>query len=196
MGFWIALYAENGGSNMVVSDILLALSLAVDAAVVSLAIGLKHKKNISLQWMVAIPLLFGFFQGFFPFISWKIAATFLQNIQFFDHWVASILLFFVGLNMLRNAFRNEDDHPKTVLKVYTIISLAVATSIDALAVGLALPTISTHPYTTIYTIGAVTSILCFIGIWGATRIPQRIANPAEAFSGIILIALGIKVFLW
>lgn len=177
------------------TNFILAISLAVDAFVVSIAIATAHKKILSKGWFVFIPLLFGGLQGFMPLIGWLLSGRFYDSIERFDHWIAFGLLSLIGANMLRNSARDDDDHPKTTLYVTTILWLGIATSIDALAVGFTLSAMSTAPLYTILFIFCVTTVLCYGAFAGVHHIPQAIANPAERFAGIVLILLGIKTVL-
>lgn len=180
-----------------ITSLLLALSLAVDACVVSIALGIQNKKRMETFWhfAIGIPLCFGFFQAAMPFVGWQVASVLSNYISVVDTWIAFFLLIGVGANMIRNSFRDEDDHPDTSFKMNVIFSLAVATSIDALAVGFTLPTITSSPLLSIGTIGVITTLLCFFAFIGTSYIPERIANSSERIAGIVLICLAVKMLL-
>lgn len=178
-----------------ITNILLALSLAVDAGVASVAIATKQQKALSRQWVIGIPLVFGALQGLMPLIGWVLSETFYFYIQRYDHWIAFGLLMVVGLNMLRNATRDEDDNPNTSLHVLTIFVLGIATSIDALAVGFTLTTISPEPLMTIIVIFAVTTALCYGGFTLSRGVPGSLANRSELLAGLVLIALACKTLV-
>lgn len=177
------------------TNIFLAVSLAVDAFVVSMAIATKHHKNISVKWFIFIPLLFGALQGIMPLLGWLITDGLYEYIEQYDHWIAFILLAVIGMNMIRNAGRDVDDNPKASFKLIPIFGLGIATSIDALAIGFTLNTITTAPIYTIIYIFFVTTILCYVAFFAARKIPQSIANPSEFFAGIVLIIMGVKTLL-
>lgn len=180
---------------MIVTDILLALSLAADAFMVSLAVGITHHKTLARWQGMAIALCFGGFQTLMPLVGWKLGMILYTYIEPVDHWIAFGLLVAIGLNMMRNALWGNTDHSNAGLTVRTILALGVATSIDALAVGFTLPTISVAPIFTIITIGVVTTGLCWLAFLGAARIPKIITNRAEILAGIILVALGCKILI-
>lgn len=179
----------------IVTNVLLGLSLAVDAFVVSLAIGAKQRNRLSVVSMLGIAFFFGAMQGIMPLIGWGISGAFFTYINTVDHWIAFILLVLIGGSMLRNAGRDEDDHPNASLTLSSIVGLGIATSIDALAVGFTLPTMTDHPLIAIAIIFAVTAVLCAVAFFGAKRIPEKIANPSEFVAGFVLIALAVKTLV-
>lgn len=175
------------------TNLLLGFSLAVDACVVSVALTVAHRKTLTNSMRMAIPLCFGFFQALMPLIGWVGGSTLLSPLSTASSWIAATVLGLIGLNMLRNARKGDADEPQSTLNVKTILTLAVATSIDALAVGFTLPSLSSHPLISIVSIGCITFALCYFGMMLAHRIPQHITKPAEYIAGCVLIALGIKV---
>lgn len=180
---------------MITTSIIIALSLAVDAFAVSIAIGTKQQRHMTQLYKFGVPITFGIFQAGMPLIGLFVASSILSYISAFDHWIAFALLSGIGMNMLRNSRRDEDDNPQTRLSILVILTLALATSIDALAVGFTLPTITTQPVFTVVTIGVITAVLCFIGIVATRYMPKTIANSAELIGGLVLIGLGIKVLI-
>lgn len=180
---------------MIITDIALAISLAIDAFVVSLAIGIKNYKKISRWQEIGIALCFGGFQTLMPLVGWQIGVILYAYIERVDHWIAFGLLVAIGINMLRNALWSKDDDAKTSVTLRTILALGIATSIDALAVGFTLPTISVAPLLTISTIGIITTGLCWLAFLGVKRIPKAFTNNAEVIAGIVLVVLGCKILI-
>lgn len=191
---------------MYFTDVLLALSLAVDAFVASLAIGLKQQQ-LAKYWFIVIPLTFGGFQAAMPWLGWQLVTTLTSTwLDSVDHWIAFILLGLVGGNMLRQVLSKNDQGARDTqsdaragaqrFSVTMLLSLAVATSIDALAVGVTLPSISAYPVQTIISIGVITAMVCSIGLLGTRYIPKFVARPAEIVAGVVLIGLGCKILLF
>lgn len=175
------------------TDLLLALSLAIDAFVVSLALGLK-RNQLPYGSVVTVPLYFGFCQAAMPWLGWKTGTLFYRNIETYDHWIAFILLLLIGINLIREV-KKSDAHSALTISLKSLLLLGVATSIDALAVGFTLPTISTQPFLTIITIGIVTALLCGLAFMGTRLIPKKIASSAEIIAGVVLIGLGCKILI-
>ncbi|MFA6475443.1 MAG: manganese efflux pump MntP family protein [Patescibacteria group bacterium] len=179
---------------MLITDLILALSLAVDAFVVSLALGVKHK-HLSKINAGLIALNFGVFQAIMPWLGWKTTVLFYEQIIMVDHWIAFILLALLGINMIRTVLNSAEAQPNVKISLKSILLLGVATSIDALAVGFTLPTISSQPLITITIIGGVTGLVCYLAFIGTRWIPKSISKPAELGAGLVLIGLGCKILL-
>lgn len=113
---------------------ILAVALAMDSVAVSIAIGSKYK-NLLLLKSVWIAAVFGFFQGVMPMVGYLIGKSFAKYVQAYDHWIAFVLLVGLGAKMLYEAYKNEFDEEVTDLSYKTLITLAIATSIDVMAVG-------------------------------------------------------------
>lgn len=179
---------------MILTNLILALSLAVDAFVVSLALGMNQKQLPYLgAW--TIPLTFGFFQAIMPWLGWQTSTLFYSAIETVDHWIAFILLGAIGMNMIRVALKHDEKKDIKKIALKSILLLGLATSIDALAVGFTLPTVSTQPLLTIGIIGVVTTIVCWLAFLGTRWIPKKITTPAELGAGLVLIGLGCKILL-
>lgn len=176
---------------------LMAVSLAMDCFSVSITSGIIMRR-ICWRTFLLMAFCFGFFQAFMPVLGWIGASQFYGLIKDVDHWIAFGLLFFLGVKMIRESM--EEDHPEfdpTCLKI--ILTLAVATSIDALAVGIYFGCIGMDTASDIFLpiviIGMVSfafSILgCLIGVFCGKRINLR----AEMWAGIILICIGLKILI-
>ncbi len=177
------------------SIVLIALALAMDALAVSIASGIILKKS-KLKHAVRIAFFFGLFQLFMPLVG-AFAGTFIKElISSFDHWFIFLVLSAIGGKMVYESFKLKEDEEKfdpTNLK--TLIFLSVATSIDALAVGVSLSLLSGSIYLAVSIIGVVTFALCFIGVLVGDFIGHFFEEKIEALGGLILIGIGIKILL-
>lgn len=180
---------------------LLAIGLAMDCFAVSIASGIILKRT---QWkpMLVMALAFGFFQAIMPFIGWLCAKNFSHLIESVDHWIAFAILAFLGSRMILESFKEEDCRqsfnpasPKVVL------TMAIATSIDALAIGVSFAFLGVKNYTAILSpiliIGLVSFIMSLIGLIFGIQCGCGIARKlkAELWGGIILVIIGIKILI-
>lgn len=177
---------------------LLAVGLSMDAFAVSICKGLAMKKA-TLKAGLTCGVWFGGFQALMPLIGFFLGTLFAEAIQAIDHWVAFVLLGFIGINMLREAFgKKEEDGeaPDADLSVKTMFIMAVATSIDALAVGISLAMAGdVNIFAAIGLIGAFTCAFCTVGVKIGNVFGSRFENKAQMAGGIILILLGTKILL-
>ena len=179
--------------------LLLAVGLSMDAFAVSVCKGLAMKKA-TVRAQVTCGAWFGGFQGLMPLIGFLLGTMFAEAIQFIDHWIAFGLLALIGINMLREAFSKECDcgccGEDADLSVKTMFVMAVATSIDALAVGISLAMAGdVNIWLAVGLIGAVTFLLSGVGVRIGNSFGSRYEKMAEATGGIILILLGLKILL-
>lgn len=174
--------------------VLIGLGLAMDAFAVSICKGLSMKK---MNWKnaIVIALYFGTFQALMPIIGYFLGTTFSGLVENVDHWIAFILLVIIGGNMIRDSFDDECEKRNDKVDLKTMIILAIATSIDALAVGVTLAFFKTNIFLAVSIIGIVTFILSLIGVKIGNRFGDRFQNKAELIGGIILIIIGIKILL-
>ena len=176
---------------------LLAVGLSMDAFAVSICKGLAMRKA-TLKGELTCGIWFGGFQALMPLIGFFLGALFAEAIQAFDHWVAFGLLALIGVNMLREAFGEEEceNCGDADMSVKTMFIMAVATSIDALAVGISLAMAGdVNIFTAVILIGLTTCVLSAIGVKVGNVFGSRYEKKAEAAGGIILILLGIKILL-
>lgn len=188
--------------------LLISIGLAMDSFAVSLCKGLEMPKlNIKNGFIIA--LFFGFFQGFMPFIGWLLGRNFEKYITSIDHWIAFVLLLFIGGKMLYESLCNTDeaicDHNCEICKkqnckalhlnIKELFVAAIATSIDALAVGITFAFLQVQIYLSVFTIAFVTFILSLIGVVLGNKFGIRYKNKASIAGGIILISLGTKILL-
>lgn len=174
--------------------LLLAVGLSMDAFAVSICKGLSLGK-ISWRHMVLAGLWFGIFQALMPAIGYGLGSFFADMIDAYDHWVTFILLGAIGLNMIKESFEDQE-HCDASMRPYTMLMLAIATSIDALAVGVtfAFMDIDLLPSVTPL-IGITTFLFSAAGVKVGSLFGTRYKNKAECIGGIVLILIGLKILL-
>ena len=178
-----------------VEIILIAISLAMDAFAVSICKGLSMKK---MDWKKAIiiALYFGIFQGGMPLIGYLLGVGFEESIKFIDHWIAFGLLAFIGGNMIKEALsKNEDDEVDDKVDFKTMIVLAIATSIDALAIGVTFAFLNVNIVLAVSLIAAITFVISCIGVKLGNVFGDKYEKKAELAGGIVLILIGLKILL-
>lgn len=177
---------------------LLAVSLAIDCFTVSVTSGIILKR-VSWPTLLTMGFFFGLFQGLMPFIGWLGASKFSHLIESYDHWIAFGLLAFLGIRMIRENFKDEEECSFNPKKIKVILALAVATSIDALAVGIsfAFTGFKTLQQLTspLLIIGFVSFVLSVIGNLIGVFCGKRFRIRMEAFGGLVLIGIGIKILI-
>ena len=183
--------------KLAIEFLLIGVGLAMDAFAVSICKGLCMKKVNKKQAFI-IALFFGAFQALMPFIGWALGTQFEQYIVNFDHWIAFVLLVFIGGQMIKEALGEEEEivcptEPKLDLK--ELFMLAIATSIDALAVGVTFAFLRYPIVEAISIIGVVTFIICIAGVYIGNYFGTKYKKKAEMAGGIILILIGVKILL-
>ncbi|WP_165067676.1 manganese efflux pump MntP [Marisediminicola senii] len=176
--------------------LLIALGVSADAFAVALTKGV-HMRRFNLRHALIIALTFGVFQAVMPLIGWMLGSQFARYITDFDHWIAFGLLLLVGLKMLWEASSTHEDTEKDFdrLRVRELLVLALATSIDALAVGITLAFVPVSITGAVVLIGITTLVLAFLGVVIGRRVGARLGKPAEIVGGIVLIAIGTRILL-
>ena len=178
--------------------LLLAVGLSMDAFAVSVCKGLALRK-VTLRAELTCGLWFGGFQALMPLIGFFLGTLFAAAIQTVDHWIAFGLLAIIGANMLKEAFSQEEEcccENGADLSVKTMFVMAVATSIDALAVGISLAMVgNVNIFFAVTLIGLCTCLLSALGVKIGNVFGSRFENKAEIAGGIILILLGVKILL-
>ena len=174
--------------------IILSVGLAMDAFAVSICKGLSMKKMV---WKnaVIIGLYFGIFQAFMPGIGYLLGVNFQNKIASIDHWIAFILLVIIGMNMIKEALSKENDVSDDSIQLKDMLVLAIATSIDALAVGITFAFLKTNILLAISLIGSITFIISIIGVKVGNLFGNKYEKKAEFAGGVILILLGTKILL-
>lgn len=175
--------------------LLIAISLAMDAFAVALCKGLEMKK-INYKYSITLAILFGIFQAAMPLIGWALAKNFAKYITSFGNIVSFILLAFIGGKMIKESFEEDDEQGNCKFNFKEIIVLAIATSIDALAVGITFAFNKINLVYAISCIGSVAFILSFLGVIIGNRFGTKYKNRAEMFGGIVLVFLGCKFLIF
>ncbi len=174
----------------------IAVALAMDAFAVSIATGVSLK-DVSFRQTFRMSWHFGLFQAMMPVIGWSVGLSIRAYIERYDHWVAFVLLAFVGINMIREAFQHDkgEEQKKDPTKGMALVILSVATSIDALAVGLSISILNVSIWTPALIIGIVAGIFSIVGLQIGKRISSatRFGRYAGAIGGIVLLAIGFKI---
>lgn len=179
--------------------LLMGVGLAMDAFAVSICKGLSMRKVNKKQCLV-IGLFFGGFQALMPFIGWALGSQFEQYITSIDHWIAFILLGFIGGKMVVEAIREKDEAVEVgkmdpPLDLKEMFILAIATSIDALAVGITFAFLQVTIVEAISIIGITTFVISVIGVYVGNFFGNRYKKKAELAGGMILILIGLKILL-
>ena len=174
--------------------LLIGIGLAMDAFAVSICKGLSMKK---MNWKnaVIIALYFGVFQALMPLIGYFLGMTFESIVTTFDHWVAFALLTLIGGGMIKESFDDEDDKKNDRVDFKTMVVLAIATSIDALAIGITFAFFDVNIVLAVSIIGIITFIISILGVKIGNRFGDKYQNKAQLMGGIILVLLGFKILL-
>lgn len=174
--------------------LMIAVGLSMDAFAVSICKGLSMKK-ITIGKMALVGLWFGGFQALMPLIGYFLGSTFESHIKAFDHWVAFVLLAVIGGNMIREALSGDDEKADDSLAFRTMFMMAIATSIDALAVGITFACLEVDIIPAVSFIGVTTFILSAVGVKAGSIFGDKWKSKAELAGGIILILIGTKILL-
>lgn len=178
----------------IIEIILISIGLAMDALAVSITSGSIMQK-MHLRHMFRIALFFGAFQAIMPIIGWLGGTLFTDYIKNVDHWIAFGLLAFIGSKMIKEALSENEDERFDPLNVYILFTLAVATSIDALAVGITFSVLSITIWTSATIIGVITFFISFIGVFVGKKLGDTLGSKMEIIGGIILISIGTKILI-
>ena len=185
---------------MSLSLILLAFGLAADAFAVAVGQGAAARTQV-WKTALAVGLAFGAAQAIAPLIGWSLGVAFAGLIEAWDHWIAFTLLALIGAKMIWEG--NKADPPgeasdpgkEKIANTWTLLGLAVATSIDAAAAGITLPTLGAPILLSIAIIGLVTFALSFAGVWLGRTGSRALGSNAEIIGGLVLIVIGAKVLI-
>lgn len=183
----------------IVELFLIAVGLSMDAFAVSVCKGLGMKR-INFKVAVVLALFFGGFQALMPVIGWALGSQFLRLISPIDHWIAFILLAIIGGKMLWVAFHDDegdsdDSSDANVIDLGEYLMLAIATSIDALAMGISFAALSVNIVAAASFIGVITFVLTVAGVAVGHFFGARYEKPATIVGGVVLILIGLKVLL-
>jgi manganese efflux pump family protein len=177
-----------------ITAVLIGIGLSMDAFAVSISTGINFK-YLKMRHALRIASYFGLFQAIMPIIGWFLGFSLQKYVSEFDHWIAFILLSFVGGKMIYESYKN-DQEDKVIynLSKKLLFTLAIATSIDALAVGISLSFLKTI-VTPAIIIGIITFSLSFTGVQIGNRFGHFSEKRLEVYGGVILIGMGIKILL-
>ena len=173
---------------------LLAVGLSMDAFAVSVCKGLSVRRG-SMKQALTVGIWFGSFQALMPFLGYLLGITFSSLITSIDHCIAFVLLAFIGFNMIREARSDEEKESNDRFDFKTMLPLAVATSIDALAVGVTFAFLRVNIVPAVSFIGCITFLLSAIGLKAGNIIGAKNRSRAEFAGGLVLILMGIKILL-
>lgn len=175
--------------------LITAIALSMDAFAVAIGKGLSVQTIKPKHWLLT-GAYFGGFQALMPLIGFALASTFAQYIRSFDHWIAFVLMALIGGNMIREAFgEDDDDHINDSFAFKTMLPLAVATSIDAMAAGVAFACAGANIWIAISCIGVTTFLFSAAGIKIGNLFGTKYKNKAEFVGGLILILMGLKILI-
>ena len=172
---------------------VIAVGLSMDAFAVAICKGLSVKK-VSVKHGLIVGLYFGGFQAVMPLLGYLLGSSFAKYIEAFDHWVAFILLGIIGINMIRES-REKEEALDASFGLKAMLPMAVATSIDALAVGISFAFMRVQIGWAVLFIGVTTFTLSAIGVKLGNLFGAKYKSKAELFGGIVLILLGTKILL-
>lgn len=174
--------------------LILAVGLSMDAFAVSICKGLSVGR-LEKKHMLLCGLYFGGFQALMPLIGWLLGIRFQSLITNVDHWIAFILLSVIGVNMIKESRGKEEEEEDSSFDFKTMLLLAVATSIDALAVGVTFAFLDVQILPAISLIGVVTFLCSAVGVKLGNVFGLKFKSGAELFGGVVLIAIGLKILI-
>lgn len=173
---------------------LLAVGLSMDAFAVAICKGLAMDK-VTLQRAAVVGLWFGGFQGLMPLLGWLLGSRFAAYITAVDHWIAFALLVLLGINMIREARCPDEEDTNASLAFRVMLPMAVATSIDALAVGISLAILRANIWVCSGWIGIITFTLSALGVRLGKKLGDKFQRSAGLLGGLVLICIGIKILV-
>lgn len=179
-----------------ISLIVVALALGIDAFAVAMAAGMTNGKLL-IRPVFRMSFHFGLFQAIMPVIGWFAGVAIYSIISSFDHWIAFGLLVCIGIKMIVESFKNQSDDKKTKdpTRGWSLVWLSVATSIDALAVGLSLAVLGQDIVMPAIMIGLVAALMTIAGMTAGRVLGGVMGKRVEAFGGIVLVSIGIKILV-
>lgn len=173
---------------------LIAFSLALDSLSVSIAGGMRSQKSKATH-ALKIAFFFGIFQAGMPILGWMLGELLLDTLTIAGPWIAFVLLGAIGLKMIYESIHEAHESKKDILDTKTLTALAIATSIDALVIGVTLPLLQIPFPLAILTIGLVTFVLCFLGFLFGKKLGTAFGKRVEIIGGLVLIGIGVKILL-
>ena len=178
----------------IIELLIIAVGVSMDALAVSICKGLSVKK-ISPKYMYRTAIWFGGFQALMPLVGYFVGIHFADLVTNVDHWIAFVLLALIGSNMIKESFDKEEVKGDPDFSFKTMLSMAIATSIDALAVGVSFAFLKVDIWSAILVIGVTTAAFSAAGVLVGNVFGARYKSKAELAGGIILVAIGLKILL-
>ena len=179
---------------MFLTTFLTAIGLAMDAVAVSISSGMSVRQ-ITIGPALKMALCFGLMQTLMPLAGYLAGARFHGQLEAYDHWVAFLLLGFLGVKMIRESKQAGEGSLDSPFAAGKLLMLGLATSIDAMVVGVSFSLLDTSLVETVATIGVVTFALCLPAVWFGARLGKSMAKRADVLGGIILIGIGTKILI-
>ena len=176
----------------IVDILVIGAGLSMDAFAVSVCKGLAMKK-MDIKKALVCSLYFGVFQALMPLIGFLLGSGFKNVVSSIDHWIAFVLLGIIGINMIKEA--KSCDVVNDSMDVKTMFTLAVATSIDALAIGVTFAFLKVSIIPAVSIIGLITFVCCFIGVKLGSAFGEKLKSKAEIMGGVMLILIGTKILI-
>jgi len=179
--------------ELYLTSLLIGIGLSMDCLAVSFAVG-THQKSARIKAALILALFFGGFQCGMTLFGWFLGTGFADLISTYDHWIASFLLFIIGGKMLIEGLRNDNkkDAPD-IFNLVAILTLSVATSIDALAVGISYAVLNISPLIPSMIIGLVSGIVSISGVYSGGKAGHILGTRVDILGGLILILIGLKI---
>jgi len=177
-----------------ISIIIIAIGLSADSFAVSVSNGIT-KSALKFKHILFIAVWFAIFQAGMPLLGWFAGNSFSEYIKTTDHWIAFVLLSFIGLKMIYESYKKDENQEKQGFSFLTITAQAIATSIDALIIGISFAFIDVSIYSAILIIGISTLLFSLSGFCLGKKYGKKVSKHAELIGGIILILLGIKILI-
>lgn len=177
-----------------VEIVLISVGLAMDAFAVSVGAGTLAVMN-NARSAIRLSFHFGLFQFLMPVAGWFLGSSVQSYIESIDHWVAFVLLVYIGVKMIRESFKKAETKKENPSKGKNLVILSLATSIDALVVGFTFALLNVNIWLASATIGIITAVMCAGGVWVGSRLGMKLGSIMEVFGGIILIVIGTKILV-
>lgn len=174
--------------------VVVAVALAMDAVAVSLATGLRLRRP---SWREALLIagMFGLFQGLMPVLGWALSFWFADAVNSLTPWIAFVLLALIGGHMVKEGIEDEEHDAGVVITLRSVTPLAIATSIDAAAVGVTFAFLEVAVLPAVVLIGVVTLVLSLVAVFLGARVGERLGRWATLAGGVILIGIGLRILL-
>ncbi len=177
-----------------ITVLFIAVGLCFDSFAVSVSSGLMMK-HITFYNATKIAFSLAFFQGLMPLIGWLAGKSISSYLLAYDHWIAFCLLFLLGIKMIIESQKSDEEKTFNPLNFWVLLTMSIATSIDALVVGLSFAFLKTNIYLSLIIIGSVTFIAAMLGILFGKKAGHKLGRHMEILGGVILMLIGVKILV-